>query len=342
MNQVHSLIKSACERIEHFQYALSFYQKYLEEDSLFQKNFLQLLHEIVLTDRSNPDASSCKQVFFIAVGKSAGVARIATSMFVSVGLPIQFIHPTEAFHGDFGIVSSGDVVIFISNNGNSSELLQLIPGLQDRNAVIYTITSKPDSPLGRASQFVLQLPPVEEKCPLYQSPITSTLTSLALCQLLVAASVEKRNFSLENYAKNHPGGSIGKRIFLKVDDLMSSGAELPIIAPQEKFPKVISVFTSFAKASLLVVEHGKFLGLIAERDLRKAMGKFSESVFQKTAQDLMNPNPICTSAGTLAIDALHMMTAKKPYFNVLPVMNAAGEAIGLLQLQDLVALGIGF
>lgn len=213
MNQVHSLIKSAYQRIEHFQYALSFYQKYLEEDSLFQKNFLQLLNEIVSTDRSNTDGSSCKQVFFIAVGKSAGVARIATSMFVSVGLPIQFIHPTEAFHGDFGIVSSGDVIIFISNNGNSSELLQLIPGLQDRNAVIYTITSKPDSPLGRASQFVLPLPPVEEKCPLYQSPITSTLTSLALCQLLVAASVEKRNFSLENYAKNHPGGSIGKKFF---------------------------------------------------------------------------------------------------------------------------------
>lgn len=338
-HQIPSLIKSACERIEHFQHAFSFYKTYLEEESLFQKNFLQLLDEIVLTERIESSAP-CKQVFLIAVGKSAGVARIATSMFVSVGLPIQFVHPTEAFHGDFGVVGRGDIIIFISNGGNSAELLQLIPGLQDREAIIYTVTSKPNSPLGRASQFVLQLPPVEEKCPLYQSPITSTLTSLALFQLLVAASVEKRNFSLEKYAKNHPGGAIGKRIFLKVDDLMSAGQNLPIIAPSEKFPQVIAVFTSFAKASLLVIENGKFLGLIAERDLRKAMEKFGEAVFQKTASDLMNPNPICISSGTLAIDALHTMTAKKPYFNVLPVLNSAREPVGLLQLQDLIALGL--
>jgi arabinose-5-phosphate isomerase len=336
--QMPSILKSASERVEHFQYALSFYKKFLEEDSLFQKNFLQLLDEIVLTERSDSQAS-CKQVFLIAIGKSAGVARIATSMFVSVGLPVQFVHPTEAFHGDFGVVTRGDVVVFVSNNGNSSELLQLIPGLRDREAVIYAITAKPDSPLARAAQFVLQMPPVEEKCPLYQSPITSTLTSLALFQLLVAASVEKRDFSIEKYAKNHPGGSIGKRIFLKVDDLMSMGDQLPTIEPLANFQQVISKFTSCAKASLLVIKDDTLMGLIAERDLRKAMEKFGEAVFQKTAQDLMNSQPKCISSGTLAIDALQMMTAKKPYFNVLPVVNSSGVAIGLLQLQDLVGLG---
>ena len=332
------LINSACDRVQHFQKALSLYDKFFNEDATFQANFLSLLDALTNSEKAQVTKQS---VFFIAVGKSAGIARVAASMFVSVGLPIQFLHPTEAFHGDFGVVRHNDTIVFISNSGNSSELLQLIPSLKERSVKIFTITAKPNSPLGIKSDFILQLPPVEEKCPLYQSPITSALTSLALCQLLVAASVEKRNFSLEAYAKNHPGGSIGKRIFLKVDDIMSKGENLPTIEPHHTFPKLISLFTSHAKACLLVIGPDKrLIGLIAERDIRRAMEKFNQSVFEKTVEDIMNHSPISIHSGALAVDALKIMTQYKPYLNVLPVRDNDGKAIGVIQIQDILMLGL--
>jgi len=333
-----SLINLAVERIKHFQYALSLYENYLLNDVSFQNTFLQLLDELLETERTH---KTFKQVFFVAVGKSAGIARLAVSMFVSVGLPVQFLHPTEAFHGDLGSINKGDTVIFISNGGNSSELLQLLPGLQSRNVNTYAFTTHPDSPLGSEVNYTLSLPPVEEKCPLDQSPITSTITSLALCQLLVAASIEKREYPIENYAQNHPGGSIGKRIFLKVDDMMAKGSSLPTIGPDESFQSTISIFTSFAKACLIVIDSNqKLLGLIAERDLRIAMEKFGPNVFDKTSKDLMNTNPKTIHSNALAINALNIMTKTQPILNVLPVISSDNTTIGVVQLRDLLALGL--
>lgn len=332
------LIKSALERNKHFQYALSLFDEYLAQNTQFQQNFLKLVESLNQTEHTQ---NTTGKVFLIAIGKSAGVARLAASMFVSVGLPVQFLHPTEAFHGDFGIVNPKDTVVFISNNGNSTELLQLIPGLLERTVTMFCITAKPQSPLAQQSHHVLQIPPVDEKCPLYQSPLTSTVTSLALCQLLVAATIEQRNFSVESYAKNHPGGTIGKRIFLKVDDIMSKDDDLPIIGPNANFQTLVSLFTSFAKACLIVTDENKnFLGLIAERDLRKSMEKYGPKVFEKTSKDIMNQKPISIESGTLALEALKIMTQKKPYLNVLPVISKANKAVGIIQIQDVLGLNL--
>ncbi len=332
------LTKSAQERIQHLNKALSFYDKYFSDNQEFKNVFFKLLDALILTE-------SCQQnkinVFIIAVGKSAGVAKLAASMFVSVGLPVQFLHPTEALHGDFGSIQSNDTVIFLSNSGNSAELLALVPGLNDRDVQIFTVTSNLTSFLAKKSNYILQLPDVEEKCPLYQSPITSTVTSLVLFQLLVSASVEKRQFSLESYAKNHPGGSIGKRIFLKIDDIMSTENLLPTVHPKESFQKLVSTFTSFAKACLLVIDENKrFLGLIAERDLRKGMENFGPDVFNKTAADIMNNHPTSIQSGTLAVEALKLMTQQQPYLNVLPVLSKDGIALGVVQIQELLSLGL--
>ncbi|WGL59227.1 KpsF/GutQ family sugar-phosphate isomerase [Pigmentibacter sp. JX0631] len=331
------MIKSAIERTEHFSQAISWYKTAFQENDDFNQTFQTLANELVACSRLN---TSLKQVFFVAVGKSAQVAQLAVSMLVSVGIVARFVHPTEAFHGDLGVVGKQDTVVLISNNGKSSELLQLIPGLQDREVKIFVLTSKADSPLAKIAKHVLFIPPFEEKCPLSQAPITSSITSLALCQLLVAATVELRNFPIEEYAKNHPGGAIGKRIFLKADTLMIQGEDLPLVHKDESFKTVISIFTKFSKAAVLVVEGKKFLGLISEKDLRTAMEKFGAQVFELKANEFMNKNPTVISPGMLAVDAYKKMCSKNPPFNLLPVVDEEGNAVGMLRMLDFISAGI--
>lgn len=334
---MNSVIENAVKRSDHFSQALLWYNNTLKTNLQFQKNFLLITEELVACARAN---SSLKQVFFIAVGKSAQVAQLAVSMLVSVGIVARFVHPTEAFHGDLGVVGKEDTVILISNNGKSSELLQLLPGLQERNVKIFVLTSKEDSPLAKSANHVLLIPPYEEMCPLSQAPITSTVTSLALCQLFVAATVEIRNYPIEEYAKNHPGGAIGKRIFLKADNLMVQGDELPLVGKDDLFKSVISVFTKYSKAAVLVVEGKKFLGLIAEKDLRKAMEKYGANVFELKASEFMNKNPTVIQPGLLAIDVLKIMSSKNPPLNLMPVVDKYGDAVGLVRMLDFVSAGV--
>ena len=334
---INSVIENAVKRSEHFSQALLWYNNTLKTNIPFQKNFLLLTDELVACARAN---SSLKQVFFIAVGKSAQVAQLAVSMLVSVGIVARFVHPTEAFHGDLGVVGKEDTVILISNNGKSSELLQLLPGLQERKVKIFALTSKEDSPIAKSSNHVLLIPPFDEMCPLSQAPITSTVTALALCQLLVAATVEVRNFPIEEYAKNHPGGAIGKRIFLKADNLMIQGNDLPLVAKDDLFKSVISVFTKYSKAAVLVVENKKFLGLISEKDLRQAMEKQGAHVFELKACEFMNKNPTVIQPGMLAIDVLKIMCSKNPPFNLMPVVDKDGNAVGIVRMLDFVSAGV--
>lgn len=338
MNQEdRELLKSAVSRSNHFSKALEWYSNALDKTPSFQQGFLLLAKELANCSR-NLEINT--QVFFMAVGKSAQVATLLSSMLVSVGVLARFVHPTEAFHGDLGVIGTNDVVVLISNNGKSTELLQLIPGLQARKVKTFAITSKLNSPLAKACSNVLEISPFEESCPLNQAPITSTITTLALGQLLVAASIELRNFTLEEYAKNHPGGAIGKRIFLKADDMMIKEADLPTIKPHAMFLEVISTFTKCSKAALLVVENNQFLGLISEKDLRTSMEKYAKNVFDLKAEDIMNKSPTTIVPGLLAMEVKNFMVNRTPPFNILPVVSENGEAVGLVRLLDLLDAGL--
>lgn len=336
-NNPQNLIERAGQRAEHFAHALAWYKESLKNNSNFAAQFMSLTQSLCLCARERENA---KHVFLIAVGKSAQVADLFASMLVSVGVLARFVHPTEAYHGDLGVVGRGDIVVLISNNGTSSELLQLLNGLKERQTFLYAITSKSESPLAKACENVLLIPPVEEMCPLKQAPLTSTISTLGLCQLLVAASMEMRAFSLDKYAKNHPGGAIGRRIFLKVDDLMHQGKSLPRVEPNASFQTVVSEFTRYSKGALLVMDKQKMLGLISEKDLRKSMEVHGQAVFSLHAKDLMNPAPTSISIGTLAVDVLKRMTERTPPFNLFPVLNELGHAVGLIHLHDLMAAGV--
>lgn len=331
------ILENAIKRVEHFSQSLMWYQDAFKKNLQFQKDFILIVDELVACSRTN---NSIKQVFFIAVGKSSQVAQLVVSMLVSVGIVARFVHPTEAFHGDLGVVGQDDTVVLISNNGKSSELLQLLPGLQDRNVKIFVLTSKENSPLAKEAKHVILIPPFDEMCPLTQAPITSTVTSLALCQLVVAATVEVRNYPIEEYAKNHPGGAIGKRIFLKSDSLMIQGADLPIVKSNDLFQSVVTVFTKFSKAAVLVVDNKKFLGLISEKDLRNAMEKYGSSVFTLQASEFMNKSPTVVEPGLLAVEVFQIMNSKEPPFNLLPVVDKNGNAVGIVRLLDFLAAGV--
>lgn len=331
------VVQNALARASHFSNAMGWFAHAIDQNPAYQALFLELAHDLCACARYE---NAISQVFFMAVGKSAQVGSLVVSMLVSVGILARFVHPTEAFHGDFGVIGSRDIVVLISNAGKTAELIQLLPSLKARGVKTYLITSQPQSPLGEKADRVLSIPPFAEMCPLAQAPITSPLSTMALCQLLVAATIELRDFPIEEYAKNHPGGAIGKRIFIKVDDLMHKGDNMPRIEPNAPFLRLVSEFTRYSKAGILVTEGSAFLGLITERDIRKAMEKYGPKVFELQAKDIMNTKCTTITPDILAVDAMKKMLDHKPPFNLLPVVGEEKEALGLIHMQDFLSAGI--
>lgn len=337
------ILKNASRRALHMSSTIGELNNQLLNSVEFQKAFSAVL-ELVCGCRIPQTGSTVsipQTLHFVAVGKSGGVAQVLVSMLASVGIQARFLHPTEALHGDLGSVVAQDPVILISNNGRSAELLAVVPMLRDRGCKLVTMTSRLDSPLAQCVDVVLQLPVQSEACPLNQAPLTSTVATLALGQLLVAASMERRLYDVSSYAKNHPGGAIGKRIFVRVDDIMVSGKFLPRIHSSAEFKLCISRMTECALGALVVVdENDSMLGFIAERDLRTAMEARGPAVFDLKVSEIMNPSPITLKAGTLAAEALQIMENRPRPLNALPIVADSGKVVGLLRLHDLVSAGI--
>jgi arabinose-5-phosphate isomerase len=336
------LIGSAQARARHIAAAIAWFESELTSSNEYRQVFGTLVRAIAEAETSSGDEPHRlhRQVHFVALGKSGGVAQLAASMFTSVGILARFLHPAEAFHGDLGSICENDTVVCISNLGNTAELLQLIPKIRERSCRTFCITSREDSKLAEACDYTLRLPPVDEFCPLQIAPITSPVATLALCQLLVAASVEQRAYNVASYARNHPGGSIGRRIYVKVADIMIRGENLPLVTTSETFPICVTQLTRFAMSVLLVADGRKLLGIISEKDIRVAMEKDGPGVFARRASELMNHKPITIAPDLLAVDALKVMKERPTPLNFLPVVDADGGIAGLVRLHDLVAAGI--
>jgi arabinose-5-phosphate isomerase len=280
-------------------------------------------------------------VYVTALGKSGLVANVFVAMLVSVGINARFIHPTEAFHGDFGMVSPGSCVVCISNNGNTAELLALIPFFKKKECVLFAITANPKSKLAKFCKNNLYIPAKPETCPMGHSPLLSTVTTLSLCQWLVGACIEARGsiFSVESYAMNHPGGSIGKKIFLTTKQLMHT--TLPIVLQDASFIEVVSSITGGAKGVCIVQNNEDIAGIISEKDLRRAM-MFGKTVFDQQAHTFMNPTPKTILDSTLAWEAAFIMKQRTPRLNYLVVLSAINptKCVGLLFWDDLQEAGL--
>ncbi len=279
------------------------------------------------------------------VGKSGIVARKIAATFSSIGLMALYLNPLDALHGDLGVVAPDDVCLLLSNSGETSELLEVLPHLKRRGTARIALVGRAESSLARGSDVVLEAAVDREVCPLNLAPTASTAVAMAIGDALAAVWMERRGISQADFAINHPAGALGKQLTMTVSDLMVPAEQLSALAPRTPLPEVISQLTQGTIGSGWVEDPdhpGRLMGLITDGDLRRALRDHSSNAWSKLrACDLMTADPITVSAELMAVDAIQRMehNRRKP-ISVLPVVNASGELDGLLRLHDLVQAGL--
>jgi len=280
------------------------------------------------------------QVLLVGIGKSGLIGRKIAATLTSTGTPSHFLHPTEALHGDIGIVSPGDVAIALSASGETEELLRIVPVLNRLGVPLISFTGACNSSLGKASQIALDCSITEEACALNLAPTASTTVMLALGDSLAIEVSRRRNFQAKDFADLHPGGHLGRRL-TPVRELMHSGDALPHVAAETPMPQVIYEM-SRKKLGMTVVlaSPGRaLLGIISDGDLRRLLEREGPHSLEHTAGDIMNPHPVTIGAETLAPAALALMELRK--ITTLVVVESAvdgGAVLGVVHLHDLWSL----
>lgn len=284
----------------------------------------------------------CKGLLvFSGIGKSALVAeKIAVTM-TATGTRALFIPPIEAMHGDVGIISNQDIFVAISKSGETEELLNLLPYVRNKGAKIVALISNPKSRLAEAADMQLIIPFHQELCPFNMAPTISTTCQTIFGDMLAVALMESKGFTLDEYAMNHPAGTIGKRITVRVKNLMIEGALIPLCKPADHLIDVLVELSDKKSGCVLVADDNKkLLGIFTDGDLRRSLQKYGSSVMSQPLSALMTPSSRFTCPEVLAWDALKMMEDQKSPITVLPVLDEAHHVVGLLKLHDILQTGI--
>ena len=277
-------------------------------------------------------AISSGRVVTMGVGKSGIICKKISATLASTGTPSFFMHPTEAIHGDLGMIVRGDVVLAVSNSGETDELTRLMPSIKRIGAEIVAITGNPASTLARGADHHLSAAISREACPLGLAPTASTTATLALGDALAMALLVRRGFKEEDFAFLHPGGKLGKR-FLRVTDLMHRGAELPLVREATGMHDVIYEMSKKGFGIAAVVdEAGRLMGVISDGDLRRLLLS-DDQLIRKTAGQSMKRNPITISADELASAALQIMEERK--ITSLFVVGEVQRVEGIIHIHDL-------
>ena len=283
-------------------------------------------------------SSGTGRVIITGMGKSGLVARKIVATMNSTGTPAVFLHPTDAIHGDLGIVSKDDVVIVISKSGETEEIYQLIPLFKRIGTRLIAMVGNPNSRLARNAEVVLDISVPAEACPHDLAPTSSTTATLVLGDALAVALLEQRNFTREDFAMFHPGGNLGKRLLLKAEEMMITGDGIPIVKRAVSLKDAIIVMTSKRLGATCVVnDDGSLAGIITDGDLRRLLQRTTD-VGSFTAEEIMTKNPHTISPGILAAVALQDME----HYNItqLVVVDARHKPVGVIHLHDLVKAGL--
>ncbi len=287
--------------------------------------------------------ANCRgKVVVAGIGKSGLVARKIASTLTSTGTAAVYLHPADALHGDLGIVTSMDVVVALSNSGETDELIAMLPHLKHRNVPIIAIVGGIKSTLARNADAVLDASVKQEACPLNLAPTTSTLVALAIGDALAATLIQVKGITSEDFALNHPGGRMGKRLTLKVSDLMHGGADNPTVSPDASWTTIASGITKGGLGAVNVIDDaGRLEGIITDGDLRRSFEKVKAVNLEKlTASQIMTKNPVAVSPTLLAYDALQLMENRPRQIAVLPVINEDRTCLGLIRIHDIVRSGL--
>jgi arabinose-5-phosphate isomerase len=278
------------------------------------------------------------KVIVIGVGKSGVIAQKIAQTMTSTGTIAVFVHPSDALHGSLGVIARGDVVIALSNSGETDEILLLLPTLKTRGTKLISIVGNADSTLARQSDVVLDASVDKEACPLNLAPTTSTTVALAVGDAIAMTLMEAKNLTAEDFAANHPAGRLGKRLTLKVADLMH---ESPNIAPDANWLAVVKAISEHALGAVNVVDaENKLIGIVTDGDLRRTIEKtVPENLAALRAEQMMTAAPTVAAPEMLAFDALQLMENRPRQISVLPVVTGE-KCIGMLRLHDVVRSGL--
>ena len=280
------------------------------------------------------------KVLLTGVGKSGLIAQKIAATFSSTGTPAFFLDPAEAAHGGLGVVQKGDLVLAIGKSGESDELNALLPALRARKVPLIAMTENPRSTLAKAASLVLETPIGAEACPLNLAPTTSTTVAMALGDALAVALMKRRGFKSEHFAANHPAGRLGKRLTLRVRDVMRAGKDNPVVPLAASATELLSTITRLqAGAASIIDRKGRFIGLVTDFDIRRVLEAGGDFRSRKIA-DIMNAKPTTILPDALAAEAVEIMEDRRTPFNVLPVVDVKGRSVGLIQIHDLRARGL--
>ncbi|MDX1958666.1 MAG: KpsF/GutQ family sugar-phosphate isomerase [Leptospiraceae bacterium] len=285
-------------------------------------------------------AESQGKLILTGVGKSGDIAKKIASTMTSTGTRAIFLHPTDAMHGDAGIITSQDIVLAIGKSGESDELISLLPTIKAIGAKLISMTANAESRLAKESDILLLTPVWKEACPLHLAPTSSTTIALVAGDAMAMALMEIKNFKEDNFALYHPAGRLGKRLSLSIDDVMRHGNELPKVFPEDELNKVLEEITAkLVGATGVVDENEKLIGIITDFDLRKKLTKGGLTSSTK-AKDIMNPDPVYFFSGRKAYDVLIEMEERKRPISVAPVISSENRFLGMISLHDLLQRGL--
>jgi arabinose-5-phosphate isomerase len=273
------------------------------------------------------------RVVVTGLGKSGIIAQKLSATFASTGTPSLYLHPVEAIHGDLGRIVKGDAVLAVSNSGDTAEILSLVPAVKRLGSPLITLTGNPRSPLAAASDVHLDVSIREEACPLGLAPTASTTAALAMGDALAMALIERRGFTVDDFAVLHPGGRLGKKL-LRVEDVMHAGDEVPRVGLDTKMKDVLFEMTRKRLGMTTVVDAGgKLRGILSDGDLRRQMERHGYGLLDRTAGECMTASPIVIGRREMATAALDLMESRK--ITVLVVPDAEGGVDGIVHLHDL-------
>ena len=280
--------------------------------------------------------SSKGKVVVTGMGKSGIIGKKIAATLASTGTPSFFMHPAEAVHGDLGMIVSDDIVLALSNSGETEEILELLNNLKLRGIGLVAIVGKKDTTLGRHAEVTLIGEIVAEGCPIGCAPMASTTTSLVLGDAIASALMEKRGFKKEEFALFHPRGSLGRKLTTTVSDLMT--AELPLISPDKNMGELIKVMMDFNQGAVIVADEAqKLLGLITDGDIKRLLDREAANFFHLLVSDCMTVNPRTIGKDLMAEAALRIMeNPSGGPISVIPVVDSNGTILGLLRIHDII------
>ena len=278
------------------------------------------------------------RVIVTGMGKPGFIAQKISATMSSTGTPSLYLHPAEALHGDLGRVTKDDTIIALSNSGETEEVVKLIPIIKKIGAKLVAITGNKKSTLAKNSDFILDSSVDNEACPMGLAPTTSTTVMLALGDALAIALLEKKNFQPKDFALFHPGGSLGKRLILKVEDIMRPKGATPVVKKNAIVKDVLLKITKLRAGSASVVDSkGKLIGIFTDGDLRRHFEEGKDLLRQKVG-DIMTKSPTTITKDRLAAEAFEILRDKR--IDEIPVVDNKGCPVGLLDVQDILKAGL--